>query len=485
MADIERLKRALIAADAAGDTEAATALAQEIRKTEPPKDDVVRSNIFPVSKDSKGNYSFDSDAGLFGMAKRIASGPGDVLTGKVNPLGPEGVKLATESALAMSPLPAASRAAGPRAFMASQKTAIPKAPTEDALKAASKAAYKAVEDMGVKYKGRAVNSTASNIISLLNKEKFYGTLAPKTHALLEKLRSGPRGSHVEIESIEAARKILGKIAGGPDATEATAAVKAMQGLEKFMEGVQPSQLVVKPGSSIAKRYSAGSDEAREAAKEAARIARETAKAASGKLREARGNYAAMSRSKRISEAERDAGLQAAAANSGKNMGNALRQKAKSLLLSDKKIRGFSQKEIDALEQVVNGTATENTLRRVSNLLGGGGGLGQTLLTVGAGGVGYASGLGPVATALTAATPGVVGSAARSASNALTKRHLKGVGAGVRSRSPLYRQMLTDAPSTVSSGADKQAIIRMLMGGQAAPQKIGPNGGIMENGVEYF
>jgi len=32
-----------------------------------------------------------------------------------------------------------------------------------------------------------------------------------------------------------------------------------------------------------------------------------------------------------------------------------------------------------MRQVVNGTATSNTLRRVGNMLGGGGGLGQTAI----------------------------------------------------------------------------------------------------------
>ena len=65
---------------------------------------------------------------------------------------------------------------------------------------------------------------------------------------------------------------------------------------------------------------------------------------------------------------------AAAANSGLNLGNRIRQRTQSLLDSPQS-KYMSDDVKDQLKQVVAGTATQNTLRHISNYVGKGHGLG--------------------------------------------------------------------------------------------------------------
>ena len=76
-------------------------------------------------------------------------------------------------------------------------------------------------------------------------------------------------------------------------------------------------------------------------------------------------------------------MQAASANSGHNLENALRQRMRSVLTSPKLSRGLNSDERSAIEGFVRGGPVTNVVRHIGNYLGGGGGLGH-LITTGAG-----------------------------------------------------------------------------------------------------
>lgn len=68
------------------------------------QDQSYTSSILPLSKDAQGSVSFDSNAGLLGMAKRAFMLPGDAMAGNVDTLGDEGIARAAEFAGVFSPM---------------------------------------------------------------------------------------------------------------------------------------------------------------------------------------------------------------------------------------------------------------------------------------------------------------------------------------------------------------------------------------------
>jgi hypothetical protein len=129
------------------------------------------------------------------------------------------------------------------------------------------------------------------------------------------------------------------------------------------------------------------------------------------------------------------------------------------------VRGYSPEEIAALENVVEGDKLRNSLRFYSNLTGGGGGLGAVISGAAGGAagsaVGGAVGLPVVGAAVGGAIP-ATGMAARLGAGALTKRSLRLADELIRSRSPLYEQMMNDPKMQVISPERRAALVRALL-----------------------
>ncbi len=393
-----------------------------------PKQEPWSGSVLPFSRDEQGKVSLDSNAGIVGALKRAFMAPGEVMQGRLDPMSEEGQRRAMETAFMGTPTSAASRA-GARVIpgVGTRPQIKPDAPSADTLRAAATAGYDKVADMGVDYSALAAKKFADESIQALNAEGFIAKLGPKTHALLEELTNPPADSVVQLQSIEAFRRALGKIAGTPDKTEAAAANMVIRRLDGLLADADPAALVAGTAAA-AKTTGAG-----RTAEEAAQI-----------LRDARGNSAAAFRSDRLTGVEDAAELRAAAANSGQNLGNNLRSRVASLLLDDRKTRGFTEEELTALRGVVEGTATTNTLRRVSNMLGGGGGLGQT--GIGAMGAGLGGAVGGVPGAMIGAgLPTAIGAGARGLANSRTAGQLAKVDEMTRMRSPVYDALMRNAP----------------------------------------
>lgn len=444
-------------------------------------------DVLPLSQDAQGHIHFDPTAGILGSIIQAVKAPGDVYMGKLDPMSPEAQQRAFNLATLATPVNPAMRA-GEFVIpgdMKALKTPKLKPPTADALKSAASAGYDAAKATGASYPGDAIGSLAQDTINGLQNDGILAELAPQTHAILGKLSNPPEGSTVTIASLDAARKALNRIGGNfQNPTEQEAARRAIGRIDQFIEnGSAPPSMAGTPAAAAPGAANgagvggpltlAGPENTGPTAEsEAARL-----------IREARGNAAAAFRSDRLTNAQDAADLQAAAANSGHNIGNATRQRLKAILLNPKQSRGYSQDELDAIRQVVMGTATSNTLRQVGNMLGGGGGIGHTM--IGALGAAAGGAMGGVegATAGAALLP-LVGTAARGAYNSLVGRQLGRVDELVRSRSPLYQQMLRDAPLAVKNPAQKAALIRsLLLAGSTAGQSPDgllnpPSGGLL-------
>lgn len=317
------------------------------------------------------------------------------------------------------------------------KAAIATVPTTDELKTAASNGYDTARDMGVTYDSGAVKNMADSLEDSLNQEGRIGELNPETYALIKKLQSPPDDSYVTLDAMQALRKRFGDVAQSPDRAKSAAASIAIGKLDDFLEsgGVD---------SSAGTMANAASPEAQQAA---------------SILQNARGNSAAAFRATDIGNLEDKANLRADATNSGNNLGNSIRQRLATLLSGD--TRGYSPEELGSMRNIVEGTTATNTLRSVSNKLGGGGGLGQTLLAGMGGAAGYH--FGPEAAAAGAMLPMAVGSSARSLGNNLTAKQLSDLQDLIRQRSPLYADRVAN-PGTVGTspmGADAARRLAMM------------------------
>lgn len=159
-------------------------------------------------------------------------------------------------------------------------------------------------------------------------------------------------------------------------------------------------------------------------------------------------------------------LRASAANSGKNIGNTIRQNVASMLLS-KDARAMPPEARSMAENIVYGSGPENFMRHYGNLLGGGGGLGQAITMGGSGVLGYlASGGSPTVTGIAATAGPIVGSLLKHGANEAAISHMEALSNVLRANTPLGETATRGnylngvMPSTAAA---KAALIRALMG----------------------
>ncbi|TAA51011.1 hypothetical protein [Shinella sp. JR1-6] len=395
--------------------------------------------ILPISKDASGNVSFDSDAGLLGALKRTFMLPGEVMKGEVDPMSPEGIERAMEFATTVTPASAAMK--GGERIIPGVKKALEKGkvkpPTSEELKAAAQEGYETARGMNVDYSAKAVQDLANDVQMNLEGDGVFAELAPKTFSLLKRLGNPPEGAVASISNLEAARRAFGNAAKDfSNPTEQMAAKRVVERLDRLMLEPDEASVVAGPAAE------AGAIQKR-----------------------ARGNYAAAKRSETITGLRKDAELDAIVANSGANADNRTRQRIKALLQSPKKRAGYSDAERAGLREVAEGTKGQNLARTGGNLLGGGGGLGALLTAaVGAGG-GAISG-SPTLAALGFGLP-IAGRGLKMASDAGTAKSLRLVDELIRQRSPLFEEMLKNAPMEAISPEKRAAIVRaLLLSGQS-------------------
>lgn len=312
------------------------------------------------------------------------------------------------------------------------KTAIPTAPE---LKAAGGAGYRAASDLGVEYEASAVAKAASALRARMEKEGIDAELAPKTFRQLEKLENPPPGAFATLDNLRSAQKVLGNIEQdainpltGKYTTESMAALQVKKHITEFLENP----------SAVRNGDAAG---------------------ASDLIKEANQNHAAYAKSSTLDSKLERAAIRSSAANSGQNIANTTRQRVADILLNPKLKSGWSPDELSQASRVVEGTKTGNALRRVGNLLGAGGGLGQ--LAAGATGVG----LGELVSGHEggfvggAALP-IAGLLAKGGHNMSVARQTKILDAMIRANSPLARKAVPRG--NARTGETTAAIVRALL-----------------------
>lgn len=415
-------------------------------------------SILPLSRDAKGNVSFDSNAGILGMAKRAFGGiesaatlPGDVYTGKTPITGPDGhtnpevINRSAELASLATPVNPGIRA-GDQAIPGAIKTLVrekPKVPTTEELAAAGKADITAARNSGLEITSDSVANWSRKTQQDLFESGIHPVDAPATYAKLRELETAPAGSFATASNLQSLRESLGNTAQNfnPQAAkDQLAASRSIGGLDKLLPSLDEASVVAGAPATTQSLFERG-----------------------------HGNYAAGMRSNDLTGSldrantgilER-AEVRAQAANSGRNLDNTIRSKIAALLEKPKEVSGFSNPEIAALNDAIMGGGARNSARYVGNLLGGGGGLGQAVGSSIGGGLGAILGGVPGAV-IGASLPVVAGSGAKAVANALAKRSLKGVDELVRTRSPLYEERLANAPLKAEGLAKREAMARLLM-----------------------
>jgi len=391
--------------------------------------------LLPISRDANGEVRFDSDAGILGAIKRTITLPREVYDGTVDLNTDEGLERTLEAAATITPLGPATRIPGGATSLVKKAPQKVEPPTAEALRAAADEGYHAARNQGVEFSSDAVRNLAGSIRAGLEKDGVIEELAPNAFSVLKKLESPPEGSTAPFEGLVAARRAFGEVRKNfNNPTDQLAAGRAQRRLDTFLEGSDPSSVVAGSAPDAARLY-----------------------------RDANGNYAAAARSDKLNGIEEAAELRAAAANSGRNGDNAIRQRVASLLTNPRQRVGFSEEELAQLEKVVRGSRAGNTVRAVGNMLGGGGGLGSTLLSLAGGATGAFAG-SPGMAAAGVALP-LVGMGAKKYGQALTEMAFGKADAMTRMRSPLYEQMLREAPMEARMPVGREAVVRALLTAQ--------------------
>ena len=429
-----------------------------------PQEPVYRGSVLPFSRMPSGDVQFDPEAGFIGAIRRAVSLPGEVLGGdvpmqRVDPqtgdvtVPPETIGRALETAAVMSPVnPAVRSGAGLVPGVArSVRRRQPRVPSAEDLLRAGGASFNEMRATGAVYPAGQVKRLAETLMVRLNQDGFDENTASKTFNILKKLANPPDdpSAVATIGNLHSARKTLGKAAQTfTDPADQAAARSAQSALDDFISG--QSDILAQVGPPTAAQQRAGQ-----------------------LLAEANANYAAGRRSDLTQGIERAADLRAAAANSGQNTGNTIRQRLASALLKEKDTAGFTPSEKDMLEAIVRGSRSANVTRDIANRLGGGGGLGSAWIggMGGAAGYGVGSALGMPGTgaAVGASAPMLAGGLLKGMSNRITQRALQEADRQIRMRSPVFRQRLQQAPVDVVRNPRTEALIRMLLLEELQPE----------------
>lgn len=238
-----------------------------------------------------------------------------------------------------------------------------------------------------------LDNLANDITATLNNKGIRPSTAQSIHNAVSEIKSPATAGAADVADLVAARQSIKGLLSSPDANKAGAFV-ALGKIETAIEQNSPGTMA--------------------------------------KIRDADKNYAAVRANDALDKKMARADLRAAGADSGMNIGNKIRQKVADLLLSSEAKYLSAENKAD-LEKIVRGTWTQNGMRLVAGMMGGGGGIGSTIIGLGAMGAGGASGhpeLGLLP---------LGGIGLRVASNRSVTRQAQSVAEAIRRRSPLGQQ----------------------------------------------
>lgn len=329
-----------------------------------------------------------------------------------------------------------------------------KPPGTTALRDAGSAGYDALRATGSEYDTKALSDLAVGIQNDITRKGAGSDTAPTTHSILDKVANpqpltgaGNPSRLTTINDIMAIRENLGGVEG--TAKDQFAAGFAKRAIDDFLGSTDPRNVTAggiggKDGPAL------------------------TAAEISQMYRDANANYSAAQRSNLLTGelSKADTGIIERAnnqADTSGNFDNAIRQRARALIQSNDAVGGFTPDEISALRDVNKGGFVQNRLADISRVTGGGRSMGSGLAGI-LSAMASAPYVGGLKSAAIGASLPVAGALARALENSMSRRAINRVDEGVRSRSPLYEEMLA-APQPSRAGDALRGLLPILL----APQ----------------
>lgn len=193
--------------------------------------------------------------------------------------------------------------------------------------------------------------------------------------------------------------------------------------------------------------------------------------------EANANYSGAKTAEALDARINKAELAAASVNSGKNIGNKIRQQAVQILTNPAARRGLKEDEVAMLKEVAEGNPTRNALRWWSNVFGGGGGLGAEVT-----GDIASRHLGPIGWLLSP-----IGSALKHIEGHLTVKAANKISEAIRARTPLGKafessaQKWNEAQDAFSAGASAKSYAALSIASRNLANTLGAAGLKIEPG----
>lgn len=372
--------------------------------------------------------------GATGAATGAAQGAGNTYTG--NPMD------YVENALVGGAIAAPLGAVGGAAF--GRGPAVSRAITPDTAEqeAAKNIAYRALERHPAQYTQDALAQRADDVTAALRARNAHELTSPQTFRTVEQMFEPPTAagrSHVSPADLDFIRKgVTGDQIAGATPTDQSSARVVRRAIDDFMHNPPPGAAV--PGTE-------------HLAADAARVA-DTARQLHGGFR----------RTQAMDELIGNAERQAGSTYSGLNLQNELRKAVKSALKERKGESSFSKAgynadELAAFDQFTRGSRTNNALRYVDKVLGGGGGLGATVAAVGlpaaGGGLGYFKD-DPETGALVGGGAAALGLGLRTLGNRRASADIRQLRDMIAQRNPLYAQRAAVAGTQPGAGSPRTA-----------------------------
>jgi hypothetical protein len=264
-------------------------------------------------------------------------------------------------------------------------------PSIDDIKKSAQAAYKAVENARLIASEGSLNGLVSATRAGLDQQLITDTVAPRTFQGLSQLAK----SGGDIAQIMGVRQSLGKI--NPSAgTDYEAAQHVRDAIDNYVETLPPTEIVQ------------GDPQFTQAM-----------------LDHARSSWRAYAKLDQVQSAMEIGSHTAAVAGTGANTQNAMRQRIRQILDSEKNSRGFSADTREQMENIVMGTWLQNAARQAGKFAPSG--PVSTMATIAAG-----FGGGPAA----AAGIAIPATIAKYLGTYLTKRAIRQLEDTIRAESPI-------------------------------------------------
>jgi len=246
--------------------------------------------------------------------------------------------------------PLASRALGG----AVNRIRRPAVPEIDDLRAASTAAYEAVDDIGARYRPEAVQGLAARIESRLARDHLHPERHPNASGMVRRLREGFEDNAPTLTELDQWRQVVRRdVANATDPAEGHFGRMMIEEIDDFIANAGPESVIA-----------GNADDA------AAAITR------------ARQSHQTLRKSELIENAIWRAENRSGSTGSGGNTENAIRQNLRRLIENRRTRGAFTAAERDAIQDIVRGGPVQNALRLVGKLSPQGNGL-MAALGVGA------------------------------------------------------------------------------------------------------